>query len=41
MKCKNNAEIRGFISNILTEGAKLSEMRNVTLYADMNGDVGV
>ncbi|MBR4510596.1 MAG: primosomal protein N' [Ruminococcus sp.] len=41
MKCKNNAEIRGFISNILTEGAKLPEMRNVALYADMNGDVGV
>ena len=41
MKCKNSAEMRGFISGILTEGAKLPEMRNVTLYADMNGDVGV
>lgn len=41
MKCRNTAEIRGFISGILTEGAKLPAMRNVALYADMNGDVGV
>lgn len=41
MKCKNSAEMRGFIGGILTEGAKLNEMRNVALYADMNGDVGV
>lgn len=41
MKCKNSEEIRGFISGILTEGAKLPQMRGVNLYADMNGDVGV
>jgi primosomal protein N' (replication factor Y) len=41
MKCKNNAEMRNFISSILTESAKLREMRDVTLYADMNGDTGV
>ena len=41
MKCKNTAEMRGFISGILTESAKLKEMRNTSLYADMNGDVGV
>jgi len=41
MKCKNNAEMRGFISGILIESAKLKEMKNVALYADMNGDVGV
>lgn len=41
MKCKNNAEMRGFISGVLTESAKLKEMKNVALYADMNGDVGV
>ncbi len=41
MKCKNTAEMRGFISRVLTEGAKLKEMAKVTLYADMNGDVGV
>jgi primosomal protein N' (replication factor Y) len=33
--------MRGFISGILTESAKLKEMRNTSLYADMNGDVGV
>ena len=41
MKSRNTAEIRGFISSILTEGARLPEMRNIGLYADMNGDVGV
>ena len=41
MKCKNNAEMRGFISTVLTEAAKLKEMKNIALYADMNGDVGV
>lgn len=39
MKCKNNAEIRGFISNILVLAPKLKEMRDVALYADMNGDI--
>jgi len=41
MKCKNNAEMRGFISGILTGAAKLKEMKNTALYADINGDVGV
>lgn len=41
MKCKNTAEMRGFISGVLTEGTKLKEMANVSLYADINGDVGV
>ncbi|MBQ6181597.1 MAG: primosomal protein N' [Ruminococcus sp.] len=41
MKCKSTAEIRGFISDILRTGQQLRDMKNVTLYADMNGDVGV
>ena len=41
MKCKNTAEIRGFIREVLTEAAKLKEMKGAALYADMNGDVGV
>lgn len=41
MKCKNNSEIRSFISEVLTESAKLKEMSGIALYADMNGDVGV
>lgn len=41
MKCKNNAEMRGFISELLTASAKLKEMKNISLYADINGDVGV
>ncbi len=41
MKCKNNAEMRGFISGVLTAAAKLKEMKNTALYADINGDVGV
>lgn len=39
MKCKNNAEIRGFIRNVLLLAPKLREMKDVTLYADMNGDI--
>ncbi len=41
MKCKNTAEIRTFISEVLVESSKLKEMKKVSLYADMNGDVGV
>ena len=41
MKCKNNAEIRGFISSLLKDAPKLADMKGVSLYADMNGDVGV
>lgn len=41
VKCKNTAEIRGFISNILKKSAKLREMSGISLYADMNGDTGL
>ena len=41
MKCKNTAEMRCFISGILRDSAKLKEMKDVSLYADMNGDTGV
>ncbi len=41
MKCKNNAEMRGFISEVLREAPAQRAMARVTLYADMNGDVGV
>lgn len=41
MKFKNNPEMRGFISNILREGVKLKDMKKITFYADINGDVGV
>jgi primosomal protein N' (replication factor Y) len=33
--------MRGFISSLLTEGAKLKEMKKIAFYADINGDVGV
>lgn len=41
MKCKNTAEIRGFIRNLTTKAAQIKEMKKVTLFADMNGDTGV
>lgn len=41
MKSKNTAEIRGFISGILRESAKLKEMKKISLYVDVNGDTGV
>ena len=41
IKCKNTAEIRGFIRDLTVKAAKIKEMKKVTLYADMNGDTGV
>ena len=41
MKCKNTAEIRGFTDNILKNSRKLENMKNVSLYVDVNGDTGV
>ena len=41
MKCKNNAEMRGFISSLLRKSAELKGMKGISLYADINGDVGV
>lgn len=41
MKCKNTAEIRGFIRDLTTKAAQIKEMKKVTLFADMNGDTGV
>jgi primosomal protein N' (replication factor Y) len=41
MKCKNSAEMRGFISGILRESAKMKELSGITFYADMNGDTGI
>ncbi len=41
MKCKNNREMRGFISDILVSSQKLGEMKKISLYADMNGDTGI
>lgn len=41
MKFKNTAEMRTFISDVLIEGTKLKEMKKITFYADINGDVGV
>lgn len=41
MKCKNTAEIRGFISGVLKKSSKLKEMSKISLYADMNGDTGL
>ena len=41
MKCKNTAEIRGFIRDLTSKAAQIKEMKKVALYADMNGDTGV
>ncbi|MCM1474515.1 MAG: hypothetical protein NC040_10670, partial [Muribaculaceae bacterium] len=41
MKCRNTAEIRGFISDILKSSVKLKEMKDISLFADMNGDTGI
>lgn len=41
MRCKNTAEIRGFISDILKSSVKLKEMKDISVFADMNGDTGI
>ncbi|MDE6034691.1 MAG: primosomal protein N' [Ruminococcus sp.] len=41
MRCKNIAEIRNFISDILKSAVKLKEMKNISVFADMNGDTGI
>ncbi len=41
MKCKNTAEIRGFIRSLTVRAAQIKKMKKVALYADMNGDIGV
>ncbi len=41
LKCKNTVEFRNFIREILTEAAKISEFKEASLFADINGDIGV
>lgn len=41
MKFKNTPEMREFISSVLKDGTKLKDMKKITFYADINGDVGV
>ena len=40
IKCKNTAKFRGFARQILERASKLG-YKDVTLYLDMNGDIGV
>lgn len=39
LKCKNNIEVRKFISTVLIKTSKYREFSNVNIYADMNGDI--
>lgn len=41
IKCKNTPEIRNAVREILSTASKLRECAKITMYADMNGDVGV
>lgn len=41
MKCKNTEEIRCLISNVIKEASKCRELSKVSIYADMNGDIGI
>lgn len=41
VKCKNTREIREFISTVIKKSAKCRELSGVSVYADMNGDVGI
>ena len=41
IKCKNTKIFRSFISDILKSISKNKKFTNVTLYADINGDIGL
>lgn len=41
LKCKNNEEFREFARTILYDFNKFSEYAKVSIYADINGDIGV
>lgn len=41
IKCKNTAQMRGFISDILVSAPGLTQMSGIGIFADMNGDTGV
>ncbi|MBE6842339.1 MAG: primosomal protein N' [Ruminococcus sp.] len=39
IKCKNNKELRDFIRNVLLKTAEYREFSNVSIYADINGEI--
>ena len=41
IKCKNNKAFRNVISETIKKTAKLKEFSNVSVYADLNGDIGL
>ena len=41
LKCKNNNNFRIMISTLLKEFSKKSEFKDVRIYADINGDIGL
>jgi primosomal protein N' (replication factor Y) len=41
IKCKNNSDFRSVARELLLEMNKFSEFKNVNIYADINGDIGV
>ena len=41
IKCKNNSELREFIGNILTDTSKYREFSGISVFADINGEIGI
>ncbi len=41
LKCKNTADFREFVRKILALGGKLPEFKECSIYADINGDIGI
>ena len=41
LKCKDTAEMRGFVRKLLSEASADPAFRGISVYADMNGDCGV
>ncbi|MFA5659212.1 MAG: primosomal protein N', partial [Oscillospiraceae bacterium] len=41
IKCRNSKELRGLISVLLIKASKQKSFTNVSLFADINGDIGI
>lgn len=41
LKCKNTKKFRDFVRRVLKDAADIKDYKNISLYADINGDIGV
>jgi primosomal protein N' (replication factor Y) len=41
LKCKNTADFRNFVRQVLAEAGQLKEFKDSAVFADLNGDIGI